>query len=89
MTLDRAVDFWRQKPNWMVRKFFAILARAMVHLAHVPLLLVFPCAGERAFEVDLVDHDSSPFLSWVLNGKRHIVRLEMLRTNVASLANEE
>ena len=65
----------------------AILARAMVGQAHEALFPVFPRAGEIAFEVDLVDHGYSPSVIWVLNAKRHIVRQEMLRTNVASLAN--
>jgi hypothetical protein len=60
----------------------------VVGQAHETLLPVFPGTGEKAFEVNLIDHGSSPSVIWVLNAKRHVVRQEMLRTKVASLANE-
>lgn len=72
----------------VVRRGLAILSETVVGQAHVAQIPVFPGTGEISFEINLVDHGSSPSVKWELNAKRHFVRQEMLRTNVACLANE-
>ena len=58
--LGYEVQGWVDLDGDVVRQRLAVLTKAVVGQAHETRLLVLPCAGEIAFEANLVDCGSSP-----------------------------